>query len=70
MRELVTGEVVTAACEQIIRRFPDYVEAERTRGVDAAVGWVITGTASTSASSSPSTTAASMPGASSTPSRG
>ena len=30
MRELVTGEVLTAACEQIIRRFPDYVDAERT----------------------------------------
>jgi putative sterol carrier protein len=43
MRELVTGEVITAACEQIIRRFPDYVDADRTRGVHAAVGWVITG---------------------------
>ncbi len=43
MRELLTGEVITAATEQVIRRFPEYVDAERTRGVDAAVGWVITG---------------------------
>jgi putative sterol carrier protein len=43
LRELVTGEVVVAACDEIIRRFPEYVDAERTRGVVAAVGWVISG---------------------------
>ena len=43
LRGLLTGEVVPAACDQIIRRFPEYVDAERTRGVTAAVGWLIEG---------------------------
>ena len=43
MRELLTGEIRAAATEQIIRRFPDYVDAERTAEVEAAVGWEIAG---------------------------
>lgn len=41
LRELLTGEVRAAAVEQIIERFPDYVDAERTAEVEAAVGWEI-----------------------------
>ena len=41
MRELLTGEIRAAATEQIIRRFPDYVDAGRTAEVEAAVGWEI-----------------------------
>ena len=43
MRALLTGEIRAAATEQIIRRFPDYVDAGRTAEVEAAVGWEITG---------------------------
>jgi putative sterol carrier protein len=43
LRELLSGEVRAAATEQIISRFPDYVDAERTAGVEAAVGWEIGG---------------------------
>jgi len=43
MRELLTGEVVGSALDLVIARFPEFVDAERTKGVRSAVGWVITG---------------------------
>ncbi len=42
LRELLTGEILTAAIEQVILRFPEYVDAPRTAGVHAAVAWAIT----------------------------
>ncbi len=41
LRELLTGEIRAAATDQIIRRFPEYVDSERTAEVDAAVAWEI-----------------------------
>jgi putative sterol carrier protein len=43
LRELLGDEALAAATDEIIRRFPDYVDAARTAGVTAAVSWVITG---------------------------
>jgi putative sterol carrier protein len=43
LRELLGDEVLAAATDEIIRRFPDYVDPARTAGVTAAVAWVIAG---------------------------
>src|SRR4051794_6311891 len=41
LRELLVGDVRSAAIDEVIRRFPDYCDPARTRGVRAAVGWSI-----------------------------
>ncbi len=43
MREVLTGEAVAAAVDQVIARFPEFVDAERTEGARSAVGWIVTG---------------------------
>jgi putative sterol carrier protein len=41
LRELLVDDVRSAAIDEIVRRFPEYCDPERTRGVRAAVGWSI-----------------------------
>ncbi|MGH2987600.1 MAG: SCP2 sterol-binding domain-containing protein [Solirubrobacterales bacterium] len=43
LRDLLGDEVLAAATDEIIRRFPDYVDVTRTAGVTAAVGFQIIG---------------------------
>ena len=43
MRELLTAEAIGPALDLVIARFPEFVDAERTKGVRSAVGWIITG---------------------------
>jgi putative sterol carrier protein len=41
LRDLLGDEVLAAATDEIIRRFPDYVDVERTAGVTAAVAFEV-----------------------------
>jgi putative sterol carrier protein len=41
LRELLTPEVGSAAVGEIVRRFPEYCDPARTRGIREAVGWSI-----------------------------
>jgi putative sterol carrier protein len=41
LRQLLTPEVGSAAIDEIVRRFPEYCDPARTRGVHEAVGWSI-----------------------------
>lgn len=43
LRDLLGDEVLAAATDEIIRRFPDYVDVERTAGVTAAVAFEVVG---------------------------
>ena len=45
LREALGGELRAGALDEIVRRFPDYLDAERTAGVDAVFALRITGRA-------------------------
>ena len=43
LRDLLVGEARTAVVDEIFRRFPEFLDDDAVAGVDAAIGWRITG---------------------------